>query len=436
MDRSKTRTLEIDLSVFEAMFEQATYSKEQTPLTLATNISNLEDLQLCCRCCGRIDDNTFVDLDEEQNFDFDPSINNYRSLFQRTSLQFQFHTMPNLPTRICARCCYKIKIFYCLTRQFVLNQNSMRATITEWYRNNHWIEPPEQATDLKRVNEELAAADPELLPPPPLPQTATKNGVVVGCKERVASCLVQPMPQEMPKKIEQASKQTNKNASGANKIARINALAKLKSPPFICHSCGWEWATRADLIAHCGVRTCCRSPSQQSGSLASGRNPAQVSQSARAKSLHGSNLQVARTQRQPATAREVRGRQQDCNAAAKKLFIVPTRQGTSSAPLPTYPRRVASALSIPARATCHTAAQTRRERTTRFPVAEPDPSMPDVESGAKNECIVPPRIASDGCEPTSLQATGQGAGPATTNPVPPSRAQLQRQQNARCRQWR
>lgn len=72
--------------------------------------------------------------------------------------------MPDLPSRLCAKCAYKAKIFYLLTRQFVLGQYAMRATITEWYHNKYNIEPPEQVDDQKRFQKQLSEAV-----SPPLP---------------------------------------------------------------------------------------------------------------------------------------------------------------------------------------------------------------------------------------------------------------------------
>lgn len=72
--------------------------------------------------------------------------------------------MPDLPSRLCAKCGYKAKIFYLLTRQFVLGQYAMRANITEWYHNKYNIEPPEQVDDQKRFQKQLSEAA-----SPPLP---------------------------------------------------------------------------------------------------------------------------------------------------------------------------------------------------------------------------------------------------------------------------
>lgn len=74
--------------------------------------------------------------------------------------------MPDLPSRLCAKCGYKVKIFYLLTRQFVLGQYAMRATITEWYHNKYNIEPPEQVEDQKRLQQQLAMSE---VAAPPLP---------------------------------------------------------------------------------------------------------------------------------------------------------------------------------------------------------------------------------------------------------------------------
>lgn len=76
--------------------------------------------------------------------------------------------MPDLPSRLCAKCGYKVKIFYLLTRQFVLGQYAMRATITEWYHNKYNIEPPEQVEDQKRLQKQLAMSEVAAPPLPPL----------------------------------------------------------------------------------------------------------------------------------------------------------------------------------------------------------------------------------------------------------------------------
>lgn len=55
-------------------------------------------------------------------------------------------------------------MFYLLTRQFILGQYAMRATITEWYHNMYNTEPPEQVDDQKRFQKQLSE-----VAPPPLP---------------------------------------------------------------------------------------------------------------------------------------------------------------------------------------------------------------------------------------------------------------------------
>ncbi|KAH8409508.1 hypothetical protein KR222_007360 [Zaprionus bogoriensis] len=156
----------ISLEQHDAFYRKALAAQEQSHFIVPKSLKCVEEMQQRCRICGCLDDGTFVDLDATQEFEFDSSISNYRVLFQRTSLQFQFHTMPDLPSRLCARCGYKAKIFYLLTRQFVLGQYAMRATITEWYHNKYNIEPPEQLEDQRRLKRQLAMAE---TTPPPLP---------------------------------------------------------------------------------------------------------------------------------------------------------------------------------------------------------------------------------------------------------------------------
>ncbi|KAL7742422.1 hypothetical protein ACLKA6_019053 [Drosophila palustris] len=154
--------MDINLSLehHEALYKAALAAQEHAHYAPKC-VRNVEELQQRCRICGCLDDGTFVELDAVQDFEFESSICSYRVLFQRTSLQFQFHTMPDLPSRICIRCGYKAKIFYLLTRQFVLGQHAMRSTITDWYHKKYGVEAPEQIEDRARLMNELAMTMPE-----------------------------------------------------------------------------------------------------------------------------------------------------------------------------------------------------------------------------------------------------------------------------------
>ncbi|XP_043070476.1 uncharacterized protein LOC6561994 [Drosophila grimshawi] len=144
---------------YEIFYKIALLSREQMQNTVPTCITKLEELQNICRICGCQSNGTFIDLDTNQDFEFEPSISSYRMLFQRTSLQFQFNTMPDMPSCICGTCCNKVKIFYLMTRQFVISQQAMRTTITEWYRKKYDIEPPEQLEDRNQLIKQLALAE-------------------------------------------------------------------------------------------------------------------------------------------------------------------------------------------------------------------------------------------------------------------------------------
>ncbi|KAH8360938.1 hypothetical protein KR093_000539, partial [Drosophila rubida] len=146
------------LEHYEQFYKLAVAAQEQAHV-VPKCLRRVEELQLRCRICGCLDDGSFVDLDSVQDFEFEPSICSYRELFQRTSLQFQFHTMPDLPCRICVRCGYKAKIFYLMTRQFVHGQNALRSTITDWYHTKYQVEPPEQVEDRKRLMKQLVLAE-------------------------------------------------------------------------------------------------------------------------------------------------------------------------------------------------------------------------------------------------------------------------------------
>ncbi|KAH8266488.1 hypothetical protein KR044_008051, partial [Drosophila immigrans] len=146
------------LEHYEEFYKLALAAQEQAHV-VPKCLRGVEELQLRCRICGCLDEGSFVDLDAVQDFEFEPSICSYRELLQRTSLQFQFHTMPDLPCRICVRCGYKARIFYLMTRQFVHGQNALRSTITEWYHSKYQVQPPEQVEDRKRLLKQLALAE-------------------------------------------------------------------------------------------------------------------------------------------------------------------------------------------------------------------------------------------------------------------------------------
>ncbi|XP_062124042.1 uncharacterized protein LOC133837336 isoform X1 [Drosophila sulfurigaster albostrigata] len=152
--------MDINLSLehYEEFYKLALAAQEQAHVAPKC-LRRVEELQLRCRICGCLDDGSFVDLDAVQDFEFEPSICSYRELFQRTSLQFQFHTMPDLPSRLCIRCGYKAKIFYLMTRQFVYGQNALRSTVTDWYHTKYQVEPPEQIEDRKRLMKQLALTE-------------------------------------------------------------------------------------------------------------------------------------------------------------------------------------------------------------------------------------------------------------------------------------
>lgn len=78
----------ISLEQHDAFYKKALASLEQSHFVLPNSLKSVEELQQLCRICGCMDDGTFVDLDKPQEFEFDSTIESYRTLFQRTSLQF------------------------------------------------------------------------------------------------------------------------------------------------------------------------------------------------------------------------------------------------------------------------------------------------------------------------------------------------------------
>ncbi|XP_030565536.1 uncharacterized protein LOC115765931 [Drosophila novamexicana] len=146
----------LSLQDYDAFYKSALLARQHVYLNVPNTIGRLDEYQQICRVCGCPNDGHFVDLDKYQEFEFEPSICSYRMLFQRASLQFQFHTMPDLPACICGTCAYKAKIFFLLTRQFLIGQQVMRGAVTDFYRDNYGIEPPEQMEDLLQLRKQLA----------------------------------------------------------------------------------------------------------------------------------------------------------------------------------------------------------------------------------------------------------------------------------------
>ncbi|XP_017860552.1 PREDICTED: uncharacterized protein LOC108612155 [Drosophila arizonae] len=145
----------LSLQDYENLYKSALLSRQKVHQNVPKTLNRLSKFQHICRVCGCSDDGTFVDLDKYQEFEFEPTISSYRQLFQRASLQFQFSTMPDMPGRICGICSYKAKIFFLLTRQFVIGQQIMRTAVTDFYRDNYGIEPPEQLEDLLQLRKQL-----------------------------------------------------------------------------------------------------------------------------------------------------------------------------------------------------------------------------------------------------------------------------------------
>ncbi|TDG49869.1 hypothetical protein AWZ03_003645 [Drosophila navojoa] len=145
----------LSLQDYENFYKSALLSRQKVHQNVPKTLNRLSKFQQICRVCGCSDDGTFVDLDKYQEFEFEPTISSYRQLFQRASLQFQFSTMPDMPGRICGICSYKAKIFFLLTRQFVIGQQIMRTAVTDYYRDNYAIEPPEQLEDLLQLRKQL-----------------------------------------------------------------------------------------------------------------------------------------------------------------------------------------------------------------------------------------------------------------------------------------
>lgn len=138
--------------------------------------------------------------------------------------------MPDMPGRICGICSYKAKIFFLLTRQFVIGQQIMRAAVTDFYRDNYGIEPPEQLEDLLQMRKQLENVSKIKLKPTKQTKTNKITSVYGQVKSNVTKRRVKANPsssndKRFDVKAKDSTDSTNKVPKG-----RKNTISNQNSP--------------------------------------------------------------------------------------------------------------------------------------------------------------------------------------------------------------